>query len=147
HGRQLIDAHLLRVGRRAHGRPGGAAGAAAAAAAERDALGRAVLTAGRGENIMPLSDPVAVYNAASNEEAHLVKAALVGAGVEAPVTEGLSVVGGWVGGLVPEIHKPQVWVDRADVDRAAPVLEEYDRRAAERASAQQAGLPVEVVCE
>jgi Putative prokaryotic signal transducing protein len=96
---------------------------------------------------MSLSDPVAVYNAASNEEAHLVKAALLGAGVEAHVTEDLSVVGGWVGGLVPEIHKPQVWVDRADVDRAGPVLEDYDRRAAERASPQPAGLPIEVVCE
>jgi Putative prokaryotic signal transducing protein len=96
---------------------------------------------------MPLSDPVAVYNASSNDEAHLVRDALQAAGVEAYVTEDLSVVGGWVGGLIPEIHKPQVWVDRASVDRAGPVLEDYERRAAERANPQPAGPPIEVVCE
>jgi len=96
---------------------------------------------------MPLSDPVAVYNAASNDEAHLVQGALRSAGVEAYVTEDLSLVGGWVGGMIPEIHKPQVWVDRADVDRAKPVLDDYERQAAERVSPRAAGLPIEVACE
>ena len=36
---------------------------------------------------MALRDPVAVYNAASNVEAHLVQNALVSGGVEAHVTE------------------------------------------------------------
>jgi hypothetical protein len=101
---------------------------------------------------MALRDPVAVYNAANNVEAHLVQNALLAAGVEAFVTEDVSQVGTWMFGLLPEIHKPQVWVERADTDRAKPVLEDFERHAAERREADAAeealtGPPVEVVCE
>lgn len=100
---------------------------------------------------MALRDPIAVYNAANNLEAAFVRDALIDSGVEAFVTEDVSVVGGWVGGLVPEIHKPQVWVERADVERAKPVLDDYERRAIERknpdAEALATGPPIEVVCE
>jgi len=49
----------------------------------------------------------------------------------------VSLVGVWVGGVVSEIHKPQVWIERADTERALPVINNYeqhnaDRRAAER---------------
>jgi hypothetical protein len=96
---------------------------------------------------MPLHDPVAAYSAASNEEALLVRNALRGSGVEAYVTEDLSVIGAWAGGLLPGIHNPQVWVDRADVERAVPVLEEYERQGASRREDAAAGPPVEVACE
>lgn len=77
---------------------------------------------------MALRDPIAVYNAGSNNEAFLVCQALEGCGIEAHVTEDLSPVGGSLFGLIPEIHKPQVWVERADIDRAKPVLDEFERR-------------------
>jgi hypothetical protein len=96
---------------------------------------------------MPLHDPVAVYNAANNVEAHLVRNALVNFGVEAFVTEDIS----QVGGLIPEIHKPQVWVERADVERVKPILDDFERRAAELRDAntqdEQTETAVEVVCE
>src|SRR5205823_7967068 len=44
HGRELADAALLRVGRRAHGRPGDLAGHGAAAAGRRIAVAETVLT-------------------------------------------------------------------------------------------------------
>jgi rubredoxin len=81
---------------------------------------------------MALRDPLAVYNAANNLEAHLLRNLLADAGIEAFVTEDVSQIGAWLGGLVPEIHKPQVWIDRADTDRAKPVLDDYERRLAER---------------
>ena len=100
---------------------------------------------------MPLRDPVAVYNAANNVEAHLVKTALLASGIEAYVTEDISQVGVWMGGLIAEIHKPQVWVDRVDIERTGPVLDEYERRAAElrdpAAEKVRTGPPIEVVCE
>jgi len=100
---------------------------------------------------MALSDPVAAYNAANNMEANYVRDALVAAGIEAFTTEDHSVVGIWVGGLVPEIHKPQVWIERADTERAKPVLDEYERRAAELRATQvardEAADAIEVVCE
>jgi hypothetical protein len=93
---------------------------------------------------MALKEPFAAYNAANNVEAELIRNALVAAGIEAHLTEHLSVVGGWAFGLLPEIHKPQVWIERADVDRAGPVLAEFERRAAELRAAPE---PLENIAE
>ena len=62
------------------------------------------------------------------------------------VVEDVSQVGVWWGGLIGEVHKPQVWIERADTDRAKPVLDDYERRAAER-RAVASGEPIEVTCE
>lgn len=100
---------------------------------------------------MALKDPVAVYDAASQAEAHLLRDALIAAGVEAHVTEDASQAEGrWVGGFVPESHRPQVWVERANVERVKPLLDEYDRRRAEQEDRKEAvaeGPPVEAVCD
>jgi len=91
---------------------------------------------------MALRDPVPVYNAANNIEAHLVQNALLSSGVEAFVTETF-----WEYKRV----QPQVWVERTDIERAKPILEEYERRSMARRDADtsdpaQAGLPIVVAC-
>lgn len=101
---------------------------------------------------MALQDPVVVYNAATNVEAHLVKLLLIEAGMEAFVSEDLSTGGLWMFGLLPGIHKPQVWVSRSRIDEAQPVLERYERQEAERRRTRQQtdsadSSPVQVVCE
>src|SRR5215831_15111829 len=100
---------------------------------------------------MAFRDPVAVYNAANNLQAIFVRDALIAAGVEAFVIEDVSQVGTWMGGLIPEIHKPQVWVERADIERAKPVLDDFERRANEfRDAGADGGAPgpvIKVVCE
>ena len=82
---------------------------------------------------MALRDPVAVYNAANNMEAHTVRSLLVDAGIEAFVTEDVSTVGVWMFGLISEIHKPQVWIDRSNIEQAVPHINEYECRLKERA--------------
>ena len=72
---------------------------------------------------MALRDPVAVYNAADNMQAHLVRNALLRSGIEAFVTEDVS---------VEAPCKPRVWVERTDIERARFILEDYERRSAER---------------
>ena len=101
---------------------------------------------------MALQDPVAVYNAATNLNAHLLKLRLVAAGVEAFVSEDFSTVGLWLFGTLPEIHKPQVWVSKSDVERARPILVQHEDESAERhratgQSASDAGPAIEVVCD
>ncbi len=100
---------------------------------------------------MALQDPVAVYNASDNMAAHLVRNALVDAGVEAYVIEDLSQMGTFAGGTIPEIHKPQVWVDHSNVERAVPILEKFEQRAAELqgdAEEQNGGSSsIEAICE
>jgi hypothetical protein len=95
---------------------------------------------------MPLHDRVAVYNAATNEEADLVRKLLVDAGVEAFVTVDDPQAGVWFAGLA-DPPNPQVWVERADVERALPLLEDYERRDAPAKPVTPEGPPVEAVCE
>ena len=96
---------------------------------------------------MPFRDPIPAYNGESNLEAHLVCDLLIEAGIEASVVEDISQVGAWMGGLVPEIHKPQVWIDRSDIDRARPVLIAYQQKVTARLNTVGGGEPIEVRCE
>jgi hypothetical protein len=75
---------------------------------------------------MALRDPVAIYNAATNLDAALVSELLNGAGIQAYAVEDVSLAGQWMFGLLPEIHKPQVWIERADMAKAKPILEKYE---------------------
>ncbi|MFZ5829421.1 MAG: putative signal transducing protein [Planctomycetota bacterium] len=98
---------------------------------------------------MALEDPVAAYNAENNMEALLVQRYLESEGLETHVTEDNSPVGCWMFGTLPEIHKPQVWISRRDVDRAAALLTEYERRKAahDAERAARATSKIEVHCE
>jgi hypothetical protein len=95
---------------------------------------------------MSFSDPIAAYNAVSNLEAHLVANALREAGLEAIVIEDLSLLQDAIG-FATEVHKVQVWIERAETDRAKPVLEEYERQAAERQKTAADAPLIEVICE
>lgn len=101
---------------------------------------------------MALRNPVAAYIAASNMEAHLLKNLLIDAGIEAAVEEDVSQIGVWWGGLASQLHRPKVWIEQADADRAAPVLEEFERQESERRLAERqpfttAERPIRVTCE
>jgi ribosomal protein S27E len=97
---------------------------------------------------MALQDPVAVYTASSNVEAHMLSNALNDAGVEAHVLEDLNAVGFSWFGPVPVVHRPKVCVNRADVERAQPILLDYETRQSERHEAKtDTSLPVQIVCE
>jgi hypothetical protein len=89
---------------------------------------------------MTLRDPVLVYHSANNIQAHLVQNALLSAGIEAFVAESFY-----------KGSQAQVWVERAEIERAKPILDEYERRSRARRDADisdpaQAGPPIEVAC-
>jgi hypothetical protein len=98
---------------------------------------------------MALRDPVAVYNAVNIAEAHIVRDALNNAGVDALVIEDL---GGrdsdvWT---LQQIYTTQVWIEREDIDRVKPVLEEYERTLSRRRDTDfepAPGSAIVVVCE
>ena len=77
---------------------------------------------------MALQNPVAVYTAASNAEAQLVRDLLVEAGIEAFAVEDTSPVGMYALGVVSQIHKPQVWVDRPSVEQARFIIVQYEKQ-------------------
>lgn len=96
---------------------------------------------------MALRDPVAVYNAASNVEAMLIREALLSVGIEAHSVDDATPVGAWMFGLIPEIHKPQVWVERYETQRARQIIDEFETRAAKQRQASSVAADVSVACE
>lgn len=99
---------------------------------------------------MDLKNPIAVYNARTNLEAHVITMFLIEAGIDAQATEDHSLVGLWMFGTLPEIHKPQVWVSGADAERARQLLVEHEDRLAERLQGESEGAstaPIDIVCE
>lgn len=99
---------------------------------------------------MALQDPVAIFTASSNARAEMLCHLLAQSGVEAYVTEDFSLPGLWMGGTLPGVHTPKVWVDRANAERAAAILRQHAEREmelrAESASPADTGA-VQVVCE
>jgi hypothetical protein len=94
---------------------------------------------------MALRDPVVVYTAADNAEADHVCQLLNMAGIEAYLMEDDPTTGATALGMLPQIHKPKVWVDQSDVERAQPVLLGFEEKRHERKAA--AGGPVVVTCD
>jgi hypothetical protein len=73
-------------------------------------------------------------------------------GIEAYVTFDESVVGLGMLGPLAEIHKPQVWVDRSNLEKARPLLMKYEQRQRlqsrpAKGSAERERDVIEVVCE
>ena len=75
---------------------------------------------------MTLEKPVVAYTADSNYDAHLIVAFLRDKGITAVAVEDQSLAGVWGLGTLPQIHKPQVWVEEADLDRATVELGSFE---------------------
>jgi hypothetical protein len=75
---------------------------------------------------MNLEKPVVAYTADSNYDAHLIVEFLRNKGVTAFAVEDQSLAGVWGLGTLPQIHKPQVWVEEADLDRATVELTSFE---------------------
>jgi hypothetical protein len=96
---------------------------------------------------MAIRDPVVVYNAANNIEALTICEMLQNAGIDAHAVEDVSQAGAWMFGLLPQVHRPQVYVGRDDVLSAKPLLEEYSERRDAKSRAGGDELEVEATCE
>ena len=101
---------------------------------------------------MAIKHPVAVYTAENNIEAHQLCTYLEQSGIEACPTLDDSLAGFWTFGVLPGIHKPQVWVDESNVEAAQPLLADYEhevvrRRATVNAAQAAETGSIDVVCE
>lgn len=100
---------------------------------------------------MGIRNPIAVYNAEDNIEAQLLCQHLEDNGIEACAVMDEAVTGLWAFGKLPEIHKPQVWVDKSNCDAAAAVLREYEAELIKRRRASKArdlgADTIDAICE
>ena len=75
---------------------------------------------------MKFRDPVSIYTASTNHDAHRLCHILVDSGIAAIVVEDNSAAGiAWVGTL-PGIHQPQIWVERHNTEPARQILMELE---------------------
>src|SRR3972149_7906885 len=100
---------------------------------------------------MTLSDPVVVDTARGNVEAQVLRIFLEQEGIEAFAGDDDSIVGLCWFGPMSGIHKPQVWVDRCNADRARILLLQYEDQVRKRHSKDPGETAdtgsTEVVCE
>ncbi len=75
---------------------------------------------------MNLEKPVVAYTADSNYDAHLIVDFLRNKGITAFAVEDQSTAGVWALGTLPQIHKPRVWVEEADLERATGELATFE---------------------
>ncbi len=71
---------------------------------------------------MDLHDPIAVYTAANNLEAHQLAEELIAAGISSQVIEDNATMGV----LETTSQHPQVWISSADLERAGGIVEKFD---------------------
>jgi hypothetical protein len=98
---------------------------------------------------MAISDPVRVFRAATNMQAHLLCGYLEQNGIETHVLED-NPTHEWLFGLLPQVHKPEVCVDRCHVDDARSLVETFELEERQRNSQIISALqsePVAVDCE
>jgi hypothetical protein len=101
--------------------------------------------------MMALKNPVAIFTATDNAEAELLRVLLVQSGIEAHSTADLSLIGSWWGGKLPGFHRPQVWIDRSEIEQATPLLKDFEGRSIHRNARTKTSdadaAPIEIVCE
>ncbi|MBB3207825.1 hypothetical protein FHS27_003652 [Rhodopirellula rubra] len=98
-------------------------------------------------NIPTLTDPVMVYNANGNLEAHSVVTWLESNNIDAYAVEDNSGAGAFAFGTMSQIHKPQVFVERTDAQRATELLAEFETQKKRRLSDIADADPIASQCE
>lgn len=95
----------------------------------------------------PLDDPVPAYVADGNLESHIVVRWLEANGVPAHAVEDHSGVSLFALGTISQFHKPQVFVNRSDLERAAELLQEFEDQRNLRRKGTSDAAPIMSECE
>lgn len=96
---------------------------------------------------MELKEPLKVYVAQTNVEAHLIVEMLRNRGLAAFVEEDQSGVGLWFGGTISQFHRPNIWVERAAANEAAELIARFETEKRARAEPEPSRSHIEVPCE
>jgi hypothetical protein len=73
-----------------------------------------------------LTEPVVIYTARSNNDAHLLAALLRDAGVSAVAVDDMSAGGFFAFGTLGYLHRPQVFVEQVQAEQAAEFITEFE---------------------
>lgn len=95
----------------------------------------------------PLTNPVVAYTANGNLEAHSVVTWLRANGVRSHAVEDNSGVSLFAFGTISQFHKPQVFVNKKDLERAGELLRQFEEQRDQRRAEQDNSPPIESECE
>ena len=81
---------------------------------------------------MEFKEPIAVYTAANNLEAHMIVAMLNTNDVPAVADEDQSGVSLWAFGTISQFHQPKVWVEKSTAQAATQLILRFEEKNRER---------------
>jgi hypothetical protein len=96
---------------------------------------------------MDLKEPIAVYTANSNLEAHMIATMLNDSGVPAFAVEDQSGASLWMFGTIGQIHRPKIWVDKPTETAARQLIQDFEDRRRERRNRVPGTDTIPVQCE
>ena len=96
---------------------------------------------------MELKEPVKVFTASSNEEAHSIAQLLTASGIPAHAVDDHTAIGGLLFGMPGRVQMPQVFVDKSTVEQASQLLVEYEKTARSRNLPAKSGAEISAQCE
>lgn len=96
---------------------------------------------------MDLKNPVVVYTAATNIEAHMIVEMLHVHGVSAHAVEDQSGVSLWAFGIISQFHKPKIWVDEATLQVATELIRVFEEKKKTRNSPIEGTCDIQALCE
>lgn len=96
---------------------------------------------------MDFKDPIVAYTANGNLEAHSVVQWLEANGVVAYAVEDYSGASLFAFGAISQFHKPQVYIDKSDTDRASELLRQFEDQRVKRRQEIDEAPPITSTCE
>ncbi len=96
---------------------------------------------------MELKNPIVAYVAEGNIEAHSIVDWLRSNGVGAYAVEDNSGASLWAFGRISQFHKPKVWIDEPDADKAKGLLDQFEKRKRARHADIDASPSIASKCE
>ena len=94
-----------------------------------------------------MDSPIVAYTANGNLEAHSVVAWLGSNGIHAYAVEDNSGVSLFAFGTISQFHKPQVFVDKPDIERAGELLRQFEEQRDERSKKLDNAAPITSECD
>ncbi|MDO8943632.1 MAG: DUF2007 domain-containing protein [Desulfobacterales bacterium] len=96
---------------------------------------------------MEFQDPLKIYTAASNIEAHMIVDVLEANGIAAFADEDQTGVSVWAFGTISQFHLPNIWIDRSTAAAAAEVIRDFEERKRRRENSEVGSSQIVMTCE
>ena len=99
------------------------------------------------DHSISLREPVSAFTADGNPEAHALMTWLDSHGIQSHVVEDNSGVSLFAFGTLSQFHKPQVYVDKSDLEKATELVRQFEGQRDQRRAASDDAAPIDSECE